>query len=457
MKQFPTALLVAGLLAGAAELRAAPAMKPNLVIFVSDDHSVRDSSAYGAQDILTPNMERLAAAGMAFTRAFAVSPSCAPSRAAVLTGLMPARNGAEANHSAPRRELKKLPAYFQELGYEVVAFGKVGHYQQTTNYGFDLAEHCGFHDDAAIPAALDWLRARQTDKPLCLFVGSNWPHVPWPQGPEGHDPGALTAPSNHVDTPLTRQARARYYAAISRMDSELGQVYNLACEKFGSNLFFLHFSDQGAQWPFGKWCLYDDGIRTPLLAVWPGRIAPGTRSDVMVSLVDVLPTLVEVAGGTPPTGLDARSFLGVMLGKTNQHRDRIFATHSGDGNFNVYPSRCLRDERWKYILNLHPEFEFTTHITKVGGGAPYWKSWREKARSDTDAATKVQRYQVRPREELYELVTDPWEQHNLAGLAEQAERLRSMRTEVERWMTDQGDQRTVYGKPTLLPMPTIVR
>jgi N-sulfoglucosamine sulfohydrolase len=450
---FTVALLVAALLGGTAELWAAPPTKPNLVIFISDDHSVRDSSAYGSKDILTPNMERLAAAGMAFNRAFAVSPSCAPSRAAVLTGLMSARSGAEANHAPPRADIKKLPAYLQELGYEVVAFGKVAHYQQTTNYGFDLAEHCGFHEDIAVPAALKWLRERKSDKPLCLFVGSNWPHVPWPKGPEGHDPEALSVPSNHVDTIVTRQARARYYAAISRMDTELGQVYDLAREKLGSNLFFLHFADQGAQWPFGKWCLYDDGIRTPMLAVWPGRIAPGARSEAMVSLVDVLPTLVEAAGGKAPTGLDARSFMGVLLGKTRQHRDRIFATHSGDGNFNVYPSRCVRDERWKYILNLHPEFEFSSHVTKAGGGAPYWRSWRETARTNTDAATKVHRYQVRPREELYDLANDPWEQHNLADSAAQAERLRTLRAELEQWMTAQGDKRTVFGQPTLLPAP----
>lgn len=446
-----TGVLLAVLLSGASALMAAPTSRPNLVIFISDDHTPHDSSAYGAKDILTPNMDRLAAAGMTFDRCFAASPSCAPSRAAMLTGLMPARNGAEPNHAAPRAEIKKLPAYFHELGYEVVAFGKVGHYNQTTNYGFDLALHCSFHEDIAIPAALQWLRERKSDKPLCLFVGSNWPHVPWPSGFEGHDPKTVFVPTNHVDTPITHQARAKYYAAISRMDTELGQVYDLAREKFGTNLFFMHFSDQGAQWPFGKWCLYDDGIRTTMMAVWPGHIAPGSRSQAMVSLIDVLPTLLEVAGGQAPAGLDARSFAPVFEGQTNHFRDLIFATHSGDGNFNVYPSRCVRDERWKYILNLHPEFEFTTHVTKARGGAPYWKSWVHKAESDSDAATKVHRYQARPREELYDLLTDPCEQHNLAQAPAQAERLRTMHAKLEQWMTDQGDQRTVYGQPTLLP------
>jgi arylsulfatase A-like enzyme len=424
--------------------------RPNLVIFISDDHSLKDSSAYGARDIKTPNMERLASAGMTFNRAFAASPSCAPSRAVVLTGLMPARNGAEPNHSAPRPEIKKLPAYFKELGYEVVAFGKVGHYNQTTNYGFDHCEHCSFHDDEAVPAALKWLRQRKSGKPLCLFVGSNWPHVPWPKDLEGQDPQAVMVPGNQVDTPVTHQARARYYAAITRMDTELGQVYDLACEVLGTNTCFLHFSDQGAQWPFGKWCLYDDGIRTPMFAVWPGRIAPGTRSDAMICLSDVLPTLVEAAGGKAPAELDGRSFMGVLQGRTNRHRDRIFATHSGDGNFNVYPSRCVRDEHWKFILNLHPEYKFMTHITKNGDGAAYWRSWVRKAESDSAAAGTVHRYEVRPREELYDLDKDPMELHNLAAEPACAETVKSLREELKRWMAAQGDKEKVYGQPTMI-------
>ena len=118
-------LLCAASVLFAAPVLAAAARKPNLVFFISDDHSALDSSVYGSPDIKTPNMDRLAKAGLTFDRAFAASPTCAPSRGAMLTGLMPARNGAEPNHSKPRAEIKKLPAYLQELGYEVVAFGKV--------------------------------------------------------------------------------------------------------------------------------------------------------------------------------------------------------------------------------------------------------------------------------------------------------------------------------------------
>lgn len=434
---------------------AAASTRPSLVIFLTDDHSRRDSSVYGATDVKTPQMARVAAAGLTFERAFVVSPSCAPSRAALLTGLMPARNGAEANHSRPRAELKKLPAYLKELGYEVVAFGKVSHYQHTGDYGFDHFAHDKYHEDVAISEGIKWLQARKSDRPLCIFFGTNWPHVPWPEEPDGYDPATVKVPVTHIDTPRTREARARYYAAVSRMDAELGAVYDAARHVLGENLFFLTTSDHGAQWPFGKWSCYDDGVRTPMIAVWPEQIKRGTRTDAMVTWVDILPTLVEVAGGRAPSGLDGRSFAGVLRGDTREHRDRVFTTHSGDGRMNVYPMRSVRTSDWKYIRNLHPEYYFSTHVDIVQdpGAGSYFGSWEARAKSDPAAAALVKRYHQRPAEELYDLRADPNELHNLAGDSRHAVQLSALRTEVDTWMREQGDSGRTFAEPRLLSDP----
>ena len=428
--------------------------RPNVVVFLSDDHSQVDSSVYGAKEVRTPNMERLAAAGLTFDNAFVASPACAPSRAALLTGLMPARNGAEANHSKARGSVRKLPAVFAELGYEVVAFGKVAHYGHAKDYGFEQASFETFHDHRGIAAAIELLRKRDpaAARPLCLFVGTNWPHVPWPEDAGGYDPAAITIPPSQIDTPETRDFRARYYAAVTRSDDDLGRIYDAARERLGPNTIFLHSSDHGAQWPFAKWTLYDAGIRAPLIVAWPEVIRAGRRTDALVSWVDIVPTLIEAAGGQAPSGLDGRSFLPLLRGEQREHRDRIFTTHSGDGSMNVYPSRSVRTAHWKYILNLHPEFAFTTHIDRAQNvdGAHYWRSWQQAARRNPRAAAIVKRYRERPAEELYDLAKDPFEQDNRAADPAESERAKAMRAELESWMKSQGDQGTLFSKPLLL-------
>lgn len=442
---------------GAESARTDATSRPHIVIFLTDDHSQADLSPYGGRGIRTPNMQRLADAGMVFHSAYVASPSCAPSRAALLTGLMPARNGAEPNHAKPRPEVKKWPAYFKELGYEVAAFGKVSHYRHTVDYGFDHFAHDTFHDHAAIPAAMNWLRARQTNnaRPLCLFVGSNWPHVPWPEKDLGYDPSELKLPGGSVDTPETRQWRARYAAAVSKADLELGTVREAARECLGTNALFLFTSDHGAQWPFAKWNCYEAGVRVPLIVSWPGRVRPGTRTEAMVSWVDLLPTLVEAAGGAAPANLDGQSFLPVLLGKTSAHRDRIFTTHSGDGRWNVYPIRAVRSGQWKYIRNLHPEYAFTTHIDLAGnlGQRPYFSTWEMAASSNAHAAAVVQRYHARPAEELYDLSSDPEELNNLAKQSGRAKVLAELRGELDQWLKAQGDTGRVFNEPRLLSDP----
>lgn len=435
------------------------AAKPNLVVFLSDDHGVLDSAPYGARDMRTPNLKRLASAGLLFERAFVNSPACAPSRATLLTGLYPARHGAEANHAKPHAELRKLPSYLQQLGYEVVAFGKVSHYRYTQDYGFDHFAHDSFHDHAAIPAAIEFIERRSSEKPLCIFVGSNWPHVPWPLGQTAYAADEVLLPPTFVNTPETLAARARYYAAVENMDDELGRVYDAVRSRFGDDLFFLHTSDHGLQMPFGKWNLYDAGVRTPMIAVWPDVIEAGIRTDAMVQWMDILPTLVELAGGDPPRDIDGRSFAPVLRGETDRHRSAVYITHSGDRDFNVFPMRSVRTADWKYIRNLHPDFQFATHINRGGlrSGRRYWPSWIEAAGNDQEAMAIVERYRRRPAEELYYVANDRHEQHNLAIDPRFSGKLAELRSLVDEWLEQTNDPLRVFGNPLLHgEEPTII-
>jgi uncharacterized sulfatase len=339
----------------------------------------------------------------------------------------------------------------------VVAFGKVSHYRHTADYGFDYFAHDTFHDHAGIAEAVSFLknRPRQGAKPLCLFVGSNSPHVPWPDTDLGYAAEQVRLPAGSIDTPRTREWRARYAAAVTKADADLGMILDAARACLGSNTLFLFSSDNGAQWPFAKWNCYEAGVRAPLIISWPGVIQPGTHTSAMVSWVDFLPTLLEAAGGKPPKGLDGRSFLSVLRGKKSTHRDRIFTTHSGDGRFNVYPIRAVRTERWKYIRNLHPEFAFTTHIDLPVnlGQRDYFATWEAAAGTNEDAAAILKRYHARPAEELYDLEADPDEQRNLAGDPRSAARLRDLRGKLDKWLREQGDTRKVYAEPRPLSDP----
>lgn len=431
---------------------ATPASQPNIVVFLADDLGFGDTGAYGDPNANTPAFDRFVKSGLAFNQAFVASPACSPSRAALLTGLMPARNGAEANQSAPRADIRKLPAYLKELGYEVVAFGKVGHYMQTRDYGFDHVEHSGYHDPQATLSADRWLRMRKSDKPLAIFVGSNWPHVPWPDTTEGYQADQVKLAPKMIDTPETRDLRARYYAAVSRMDQELGNTLSAVDETLGKNTIVMFSSDHGAQWPFGKWNLYDTGTRVPLVVRWPGTVQPGTKTGAMVSWVDILPTLIEVAGGKPPETIDGRSFAPLLRGSVSyKGRSEIFATHNNDGRVNTYPMRSVRTERWKYIRNLHPEYTYTTHIdqyvNRTSDSGMYFPSWRRAAERDAGAKAIVDSYYRRPAEELYDLQADPNELKNLAGDRRHAGVLKDLRNRLTAWRKEQGDTREAEGKP----------
>jgi len=430
----------AGLGMAAARARAAkgatPARKPNFLILLSDDHGTDDAGCYGNHAVHVPNIDRLAAQGLRFTRAFTPTAMCAPSRSALYTGLFPHRNGAHPNHSKVRPGTRSMPHYLSKLGYRVALAGKK-HIGPRQAFPFEYLPLNGVRRFLASVGR----------QPFCLVVATHDPHAPWKkQGPG--DPAKAVIPPYLVDTPETRQAMAMYYNSVAAMDAQVGDVMAaLDKHRLAENTLFLYASDNGSGFPFTKWTLYDAGIRMPFIVRWPGRVKPGTVTDAMVSFVDVLPTFIEAAGGQPPADLDGRSFLAVLQGKAKDHRDLIFATHTTKGiiSGSVYPIRAVRTKTHKYIVNLNPGGTFTNIVTqgrgRGRGGKPaaYWLSWKERAKTDPKAAERVRLYQHRPPEELYDLTTDPFELHNLATDPAQRPLMDDLRRKLKAWMKQQGD------------------
>lgn len=438
--------------AASAKPEPPPARPPHLVLFLSDDHTWHDLGAYGAKDLRTPHLDRLAREGMRFEAAFAASPTCSPSRSAIYSGLFPFRNGAHANHSLAKDGLRTWPHLLRERGYRVVLAGKT-HIAPRPVFPFEYLEGSNrmppgkshvLWTDLDTGAVDRLLAAHDRRQPLCLIVCSHSPHVYWPEN-DGYDPAKLKLPPYLVDTPETRAARARYATDVSGMDRQVGEVRaSLARHGYDEGTLFAYSSDHGAQWPFAKWNLYDAGIRVPLLVRWPKQVKPGSSTRALVSLVDLLPTCVEAAGGTAPAELDGRSFLRVLQGKTRKHREAVFAAHTGDKEMNRAPMRCVRDGRYKLIVNLRPGERYQTHISAgvAADGRDYWSSWVARAASDPQAARRVARYERRPAEELYDLKQDPWELKNLAGEPAHARTLASLRETLQTWRLQQGEDLT---------------
>lgn len=395
----------------------------------------------------------MAQQSMRFTNVFASSPSCSPSRAVLYTGLYPSRNGLMGNHSSCREGIRSLPAYLKPLGYRVVLANKT-HVLPRSVFDFEYVK-------AALPPhpqrdrryraegldieLIDRFLAEHAriypDKPLCLILAENCPHVVWEEN-RIYDPAKLPLPPIMVDTPATRRGLAEYYQDITTMDQHLGTV--LASVKkhgFEQNTLFIYTSDQGPEWPHCKWTCYDTGLRVPFIARWPGCVAGGAVCDALISLVDVTPTLIDLAGGKIPDGLDGRSFKDVLFGKATRFHEEIYASHTGDGEKNRFPQRCVRDTRYKYILNLHPERTWATHFTLVAGvnHKDIWDTWTEKAKTDRAAASLIHLLEHHPAEELYDTQTDPYELTNLAGKAEFKPVLERLRGKLKDWREGQGD------------------
>jgi N-sulfoglucosamine sulfohydrolase len=445
-----------------ASAAAAPA-RPHVVLFIADDYSWHDCGPYGGKDVRTPNLDRLATQSMRFDAAFAASPTCVPSRSAIYTGLYPFRNGAHANHSLVRDGVRSLPQHMAGLGYRVVIAGK-------THVGPRAAFPFEYLDDSNVmppgknhvlwtdlnTAAVDGLlKSHDRAKPLCLVVCAHSPHVYWPDDVDGYDPAKVAVPPYLLDSPETRAARCKYLADVTHMDRQLGDVAaSLDRHGYADGTLLAFTADQGAQFPFAKWNVYDAGIRVPLLVRWPGRVKPGTSTAALVSLVDLLPTMIDAAGGKPPhDDVDGRSFLPVLLGRADRHHDAVFAAHTGDGQMNRSPQRAVRTARFKLIHNLLPDAPHKTHISDGAGvdGRSYWDAWVKRAETDVAAAAVVRRYRQRPAEELYDLAADPYEQRDLSADPAHAATLAELRETLRAWRVRQSDD------PAKVPMPEDAR
>jgi uncharacterized sulfatase len=429
-------------LAACARVRPRDAQRPNVVVVIADDLSREDLSCYGGTNIETPHVDKLAGEGVRFNMAFTATAMCAPARMQLYTGLYPVRSGAYPNHSRVREGTKSVVHYLGDLGYRVGLIGKT-HIAPREAFPFQRV-------DGKMEPDGDWARVesfmtQNSQQPFCLFVCSQQPHTPWDKGDASAiDPTRLELQPQIVDTPETREALCRYYAEAKYFDEQVGAVNRLVDETGNrDNTILMVLTEQGAIMPGAKWTCYEQGLRVGMMVRWPGTVEPGTYSEAMVNYVDVVPTLIEAAGGRSVAGLDGRSFMKVLKGETAEHNKYAYGVQTSKGAIGSpetgYGIRSIRTRDFKYIMNLNPDMHYSNWVT-VNDGENFWQSWLDKADTDPHAKALVERYIRRPAEEFYDLRNDHYEMKNLADDPKCAAKKAELRAKLLEWMESQGDE-----------------
>lgn len=422
-------------------LAAAQAKRPNILVILSDDHSVPFVGCYGNKTIVTPNLDRFAAEGMRFDKAFTAAPQCVPSRTAIMTGRSPvaARMGRFSSPLPP--DVTTLPEQLRKAGYFTGICRRQFHLDgppggAVTKALFDK------HGMRTFDQRVDWLdrnspRAqteakvnefldkRPAEKPFFLWVNFNDPHHVWDRTGQ-HDPKKIAVPPWLPDLPGMRDDLARYSDEVGRMDGEFQSVLDILAKRgLSENTLVVFMGDNGMAFPHGKGSLYDPGLNVPLLVRWPGKVKAGTSTADLVSGEDITPTLLDAAGLKAPKEMSGKSFLGRLTGAAGyQPRESIFAARLAHGNspYNATAStfdlsRAVRTRRWKLIYNCTPHQRYQPVDSARDAG---WREMMTAHEAKQLPAAMEQAYFAWPRPvfELYDLEADPTEMTNLAGKAE---------------------------------------
>ena len=385
----------------------AGAARPDVIILLTDQQRADAFGAAGAADLQTPAMDRLARQGVLFTHAFAATPQCSPSRAALLTGRYPHRTAVMGNtgtegggqnvrvnqpagmSAALDRSLPTLGRVFGAAGYETAYFGKWHLGGTPGEYGFE--SHDSTIRDAALArhvVAFVQKRAESASRrPLFLIVSWLNPHdiygVLAAARPDANALATTRLPSNLVDDlrskpfpqrhyleedqgkpfigadrELWRRYRAFYNGLVETVEREIGLVLDAVSRNDVPpiTVFSADHGDHGGAHglPYKGPAMYEEVVRVPLVIAWPGRIRPA-RSDALVSLIDLLPTLCDLTGVPAPNGVDGLSLRPVLepraVDPTTKVRDTVFAEYYGKQSWRV-PIRMARTTRWKYVRYL---------------------------------------------------------------------------------------------------------
>ncbi|MGI5818611.1 MAG: sulfatase [Armatimonadota bacterium] len=404
--------------------------RPNIVQIIAHDLGTH-LGCYGA-GLRTPQIDRLAAEGVCFTDHHCTAAQCSPARGSITTGLYPHNNGLVGLTWGweLHDDLVCMPERLRRAGYSTHLFG-VQHETGggISRLGYETRESAA---TSALPLADElsqWLRARSSsgeERPFFVSMGTSEPHRPYHrEGYRDDDPADVTPLPWLPDRPAIRHDIAGLNGLVYALDEAVG-VVRQAVEDSGlaDNTLLIVTCDHGIAMPRAKCTCYDPGTRTALIMRLPGRWDDGAVHDELLTNCDLMPTLMELVGEPVAEPIDGRSFLGLLDGADYEPREQIFTEMTYHGMYN--PMRCVRTKTHKYIRNLAelPLVYMPVDIWEAPAGQEMAGEYYSRAR---------------PREELYDLQADPWEQENLAGEAGCEDLLCELSGRVDAWMEASGD------------------
>ena len=446
-------LLVTAARAEAPAIQATAALtsRPNIIWISNEDMSPR-LGAYGDKLARTPVIDRLARESIRYTNVFATAPVCAPSRAAIITGMYQTTLGAQHMRTTEDRVpelpgpylavppfyIKAFPEYLRAAGYYTTNRAK-------TDYQFGVP--FTIWDDVGRTA--HWRNRPDKSRPFFSVFNLEvthesqiFPSSPARKGkPLVTNPAAIDVPPYYPDTPAVRDELARMYDNIADMDGQVGEILKqLADDGLAENTVVFYWSDHGDGVPRAKRSLYDSGLRVPLMIRWPKglgtTVTPGSVRDELVSFVDLAPTVLALAGVEIPAHLPGRVLVGPKAGLAPElvfaARDRM------DTEYDMM--RSARDGRYLYIRNFSPELPYAGHITYRNQSAIMQEWFRLQADAKLAGPAALWMRTSRPAEELYDTRADPHQIHDLAAEPAHRTTLERLRRAVTDWMARSNDQ-----------------
>ncbi|MFN3192889.1 MAG: sulfatase [Aureliella sp.] len=438
-------------------LRAADKRLPNILWIVAENVDL-DFGCYGASNVRTPNVDRLAAEGTKFTNVYSTSPVCAPSRSAFMTGMYATTT--DMHHMRSHRDDDyRLPAgvrpithRLQDIGYttanikkisdRVVGTGKLdlnfvneGQLYSTDRWT-SLAKNTPFFAMINTPEVeYDIYDRKSKEKARVPWVGEEW-------HPKIATATNVTPPPYYPDTQLVRSEWARYLNSVSGMDVRVGWILEqLEEEGLLDDTIIIFFGDNGRLEARGiHWC-FDSGIHVPMIIRWPKNFPapadtqPGSTIDQVISLLDITATTLDLAGISKPIGMQSRIAIGENKEPTRRFafsaRDRIDET--------IVRQRSVRDERFHYIRNFTPGAGFATlnrYKEKCFLVKPQMRTLQASGQLRGAALQLMQPF---PDEMLFDTQADPFEIRDLASDPEFQSTLLEMRAALDTWIVETGD------------------